>query len=54
VTPFTNAPADGDYTLYTGTVPAGTYTLCLGYDTVINGRLDMDSTVYDCAEATVQ
>jgi hypothetical protein len=54
VTPFTNAPADGDYTLYTGAVPAGVYTLCLGYDQTVNGHLNMESAVYDCTTATVQ
>ncbi len=54
ITPFGAAPADGDYTLYTGVVPAGTYSLCLGYDTIPNGRLDLPSTVYDCAKAIVQ
>ncbi|MBI5379163.1 MAG: hypothetical protein HZA23_03295 [Nitrospirae bacterium] len=54
VTPFSTAPADGDYTLYTGTVPLGTYTLCLGHDQTSNGRLDMATAVYDCVEATVQ
>lgn len=54
VTPFTTAPADGDYTLYTGTVPAGTYTLCLEYDQTSNGRLDMNSAVYDCVTAGAQ
>jgi hypothetical protein len=54
VTPFTNAPADGDYTLYSGTVPPGTYTLCLGYDTVMNGHLDLTAAMYDCVTVTVQ
>lgn len=54
VTPFATAPADGDYTLHAGTVPTGTYTLCLGYDTVSNSHLNLDSAVYDCVEATVR
>jgi hypothetical protein len=54
VTPFATAPGDGDYTLYTGTVPPGTYTLCLGYDQMNNGRLDMATAIYDCVTAPVQ
>ncbi len=54
VTPFGTAPADGDYTLYTGVVPAGAYTLCLGYDLTSNGHLDLTAAVYDCAEATIR
>lgn len=54
VTPFAIAPADGDHTLYTGTAPAGAYSLCLGYDTVSNGRLNLEAAVYDCVGATVR
>jgi hypothetical protein len=54
VTPFATAPGDGDYTLYTGTVPPGTYTLCLGYDTATNGHLDLSAAIYDCVTITVQ
>lgn len=54
VTPFATASADGDHMLYTGTVPAGSYTLCLGYDTVNNGSLNIGNAVYDCVTATVQ
>jgi hypothetical protein len=53
VIPFATAPADGTYTLYAGTVPVGAYSLCLGYDTVTNGRLDIADAVYDCVMATV-
>lgn len=54
VMPFATAPADGDRTLHSGNVPAGNYTLCLGYDGANDGRLNMESAVYDCATATVQ
>ncbi|OGI41970.1 MAG: hypothetical protein A2150_07615 [Candidatus Muproteobacteria bacterium RBG_16_64_11] len=54
VTPFAVAPADGDHTLYTGTVPAGAYSLCLGYDPVANGHLDTGAAVSDCVSATVR
>lgn len=54
VTPYATTPADGDYTLYTGTVPAGAYSLCLGYDMIPNGHLDIETAVYDCVEATVR
>lgn len=55
VTPFATAPADGDRAFYTGiTVPPGAYSLCLGYDTVKNGYLDLTTATYDCVSATVQ
>lgn len=54
ITSFTTAPVDGDHTLYTGTAPAGAYSLCLGYDTVSNGHLNLEAAVYDCAMATVR
>jgi hypothetical protein len=42
------APPDGDHTLYSGALPPGTYTLCLGYDLLPDGRLDLTGAVYDC------
>ncbi len=54
VTSFTTAPPDGDHTLYTDTLPAGAYSLCLGYDTVSDGRLNLDAAMYDCVDATVR
>ncbi len=53
LTPFATAPADGDYLFYSGSVPAGHYLLCLGYDLQQNGHLDAESLVYDCVTATV-
>jgi hypothetical protein len=42
VTPFTTTgPADGTYTLFSGSVPVGDYELYYGCDYIKNGHLDI-------------
>lgn len=54
VTSFTSAPADGEHQLFSGALPPGRYTVCLGYDTTRNGILDLASAVSSCAMVTVR
>lgn len=54
VTPFATAPADGDQALFSGPLPAGRYTACIGYDTTRNGTLDLAGAVSSCVAVTVR
>lgn len=62
VTPYlSSGQADGVYSLYSGTAPAGTYDLYLGCDFVVDGHLNIDTSaglnlngVYDYLSVTVQ
>ncbi|CBE69930.1 MAG: hypothetical protein F9K13_07465 [Candidatus Methylomirabilis oxygeniifera] len=62
VTPYLGSgQADGTYSLYAGTAPAGTYELYLGCDYVMDGHLNIDTSaglnlngVYDYLSVTVQ
>jgi hypothetical protein len=62
IAPFqASGPADGTYTLFAGTAPAGTYALYLGCDFVHDGHLTIDTSAgltvngaYDYLSATVQ
>jgi len=61
ITPYASGPADGTYTLFVGTVPAGSYDLYLGCDFVSDGHLNIDTStglnlngVYDHFSVTVQ
>lgn len=53
LTPFATVPPDGNYLFYSGSVPAGNYLLCLGFDTTPNGHLDAETLIYDCATVAV-
>lgn len=60
ITPYASGPADGTYTLFSGTAPTGAYELYLDCDFVSDGHLNIDTStslnlngVYDNFSVTV-